>query len=109
MQDILLNFLKGNLAGQTSLKVEQVFASQTALIQGMANFALPDLILREEDLIEALPKLAAAQGRTAAEFDMALPDEPFPLAGIFDAEIDSLIFDIYRKDFLNFGFQRWEP
>ncbi|WP_420396385.1 nodulation protein NodH [Nioella sp.] len=104
-----LNFLKGNLAGQTSLKVEQIFASQTALIQGMANFALPDRILREEELIEELPKLAKAQGRDGAEFDMALPEEPFPLAEINDSEIESLIFDIYRKDFLNFGFQTWEP
>jgi hypothetical protein len=104
-----LNFLKGNLAGQTSLKVEQIFASQTALIQGMANFALPDRILREEELIEDLPKLAKAQGRDGAEFDMALPEEPFALAEINDSEIESLIFDIYRKDFLNFGFQTWEP
>lgn len=104
-----LQFLKGNLAGQTSLKVEQIFASQTALLQGMANFTLPDRILREEDLIAELPKLAAAQGRDGAEFDMALPEEPFPLAEIHDAEISSLIFDIYRKDFLNFGFQTWEP
>lgn len=104
-----LHFLKGNLAGQTSLKVEQIFASQTALLQGMANFALPDRILREEDLIEDLPKLAASQGRGGVEFDMALPQEPFPLAEINDAEIESLIFDIYRKDFLNFGFQTWEP
>jgi hypothetical protein len=104
-----LNFLKGNLAGQTSLKVEQIFASQTALIQGMANFALPDRILREEDLIEELPRLAASLGRAGMEFDMALPEEPFPLAEINDSEIESLIFDIYRKDFLNFGFQTWEP
>ena len=104
-----LNFLKGNLAGQTSMKVEQIFASQTALIQGMANFALPDRILREEELIEDLPKLAKTQGRDGAEFDMALPEEPFPLAEINDSEIESLIFDIYRKDFLNFGFQTWEP
>jgi hypothetical protein len=104
-----LNFLKGNLAGQTSLKVEQIFATQTALIQGMANFALPDRILREEELIEDLPKLAKTQGRDGAEFDMALPKEPFPLAEINDSEIESLIFDIYRKDFLNFGFQTWEP
>lgn len=103
-----LHFLKGNLAGQTSLKVEQIFASQTALLQGMANFTLPDRILREDDLIEELPKMAAAQGRNGAEFDMPLPVEPFPLAEINDAEIESLIFDIYRKDFLNFGFQSWE-
>jgi hypothetical protein len=104
-----LNFLKGNLAGQTSMKVEQIFASQTALIQGMANFALPDRILREEELIEDLPKLAKTQGRDGAEFDMALPEVPFPLTEINDSEIESLIFDIYRKDFLNFGFQTWEP
>lgn len=104
-----LRFLKGNLAGQTSLKVEQVFASQTALLQGMANFTLPDRILREEELIDALPDIAATQGREGAEFDMPLPEEPFPLSEIIDAEINALIFDIYRKDFLNFGFQTWEP
>lgn len=104
-----LNFLKGNLAGQTSLKVEPVWASQTAILQGMAGFLLPDVILREDDLISELPRLARAQGREAAEFDMPLPDEPFPLAEIHDAEIEALISDIYRKDFLNFGFAPWEP
>lgn len=104
-----LKFLKGNLAGQTSLKVEPVWASQTAILQGMANFRLPDHILREEELIEALPNLADAQGRGHREFDMPLPQEPFPLAEIHDAEIDQLIHDTYRKDFLTFGFAPWTP
>ena len=90
------------------MKVEQIFASQTALIQGMAHLALPDLILREEELIEALPRLAVTLGHGSAEFDMALPVEPFPLAEIYDAEIESLIFEVYRKDFLTFGFQSWD-
>jgi hypothetical protein len=104
-----LRFLKGNLAGQTSLKVEPVWASQTAVLQGMAGFILPDLILREEELVNGLPALARSQGRDGVEFDMALPQGPFPLADIHDAEIEALIAEIYRTDFLNFGFAAWEP
>lgn len=103
-----LRFLKGNLAGQTSLKVEPVWATQTAILQGMAGFVLPDRILREEELIDELPALAEAQGRGRAEFDMPLPQELFPLSEIHDAEIEALVFDTYRKDFLNFGFSPWE-
>lgn len=103
-----LHFLKGNLAGQTSLKVEPVWASQTAILQGMAAFALPDRILREEELIDGLPALAAAQGRGNAAFDMALPEEPFPLSEVHDGEIAKLVGDVYRKDFLNFGFAPWD-
>ena len=103
-----LNFLKGNLAGQTSVKIEPVFASQTAIIQGMANVTLPDHLFREEDLIAGLPRLAAEQTGTPAEFDMAIDDGPFPLAEINNYEVAALIEDIYRKDFLNFGFAPWE-
>ncbi|WP_071674277.1 hypothetical protein [Nioella nitratireducens] len=103
-----LNFLKGNLAGQTSLKVEPVWASQTAVLEGMSQFMLPDHILREEDMIEMLPRLAAEQGRSGADFDMALPDSPIELSDIYDPEIEALISDVYRKDFLNFGFAPWQ-
>lgn len=103
-----LEFLKGNLAGQTSLKVEPVWATQTAILQGMAKFTLPDHIFREEELISGLPDLAKAQGRGRAEFDMALPDDPFPLSQINDSEVEQLIHDTYRKDFVNFGFSAWD-
>ncbi len=102
-----LKFLKGNLAGQTSLKVEPVWASQTAILQGMGKFTLPDFVFREDDLIAGLPRLAKGQTGTATEFDMPLEDEPFPLSEIYDAEVAHLIADIYRKDFQNFGFPPW--
>jgi len=103
-----LRFLKGNLSGQTSLKVDSIWASQTAILQGMAAFALPDRIFREEELIDGLPALADALGCGAAPFDMALPDEPFALSQINDSEVEHLIYDAYRKDFVNFGFAPWE-
>jgi hypothetical protein len=103
-----LNFLKGNLAGQTSVKTEPVFASQTAILQGMANIALPNHLFREDDLIAALPRLAAEQTGKPSDFDMAIDDGPFPLAEINNYEVAALIEDIYRKDFLNFGFAPWE-
>ena len=40
---------------------------------------------------------------------MALPQGPVPLADVHDAEIETLIAEVYRKDFLNFGFAPWEP
>jgi hypothetical protein len=103
-----LNFLKGNLAGQTSVKTEPVFASQTAILQGMANVTLPNHLFREDDLIAGLPRLAAEQTGQPAGFDMAIDDGPFPLAEINNFEVAALIEDIYRKDFLNFGFAPWE-
>ena len=39
---------------------------------------------------------------------MAIDDGPFPLAEINNYEVAALIEDIYRKDFLNFGFAPWE-
>ena len=103
-----LHFLKGNLAGQTSVKVEPVFASQTAILQGMAGVTLPDHLFREEDLIEGLPRLARGQTGKEVEFDMPVDDGPFPLSEINNYETEALIGEIYRKDFLNFGFAPWE-
>ena len=42
------------------------------------------------------------------EFDMPVDDGPFPLSEINNYETEALIGEIYRKDFLNFGFAPWE-
>ncbi len=103
-----LHFLKGNLAGQTSLKVEPIWATQSAILQGMSGFCPPDRIFREEELIPGLSDLAKQTTGKEVPFDMALPEEPFPLAEINNKEVELLIAEIYRKDFLSFGFSTWE-
>lgn len=103
-----LAFLKGNLAGQTGLKVDPSWATQTAILQGMANVTLPDLLIREEEMAQELPALAAKLGHGDAGFDAPLPDEPFPLKSIYDGSVEVAAMEVYRRDYLNFGFPRWD-
>lgn len=105
-----LRFLKANLAGQTGVRVDAQWASQVSILQGMAEFALPDMIIREEEMAAYLPALAAQVGAPVeAEPRAAAPDTPFTLADIHDAELESLARDAYGRDYLVFGFGDWQP
>ncbi len=103
-----LEFLRANLAGQTGLRVDANWASQTALLQGMARFSVPDRVIREEEMERQLIALAAEVGyddppRPAP----TLPEAPFPLSEIYDAEIESLTKAAYQRDYMMFGFEAW--
>ena len=104
-----LEFLRANLAGQTSLRIDANWASQSSVVQGMARFALPDAILREEEIKQMLPQMAAQFGYDPApavpEVD---PDRPFALAEIYDAEIERLTKAAYQRDYMMFGFGPWQ-
>ena len=103
-----LEFLCSNLAGQTSVRVDAAWASQLTLLQGMAQVALPDVILHEDDIPSALPLLAAQVGR---------PDAPLPrlaahrhgywLAAVYDPVIEASARTAYARDYETFGFTDW--
>lgn len=103
-----LDFLRSNLAGQTSVRVDAAWASQLTLLQGMAQGVMPDVILREEDLKRDLPQLAAQVGR---------PDAPLPqmsghrhaswLAAVYDPVIEAAASAAYARDYESFGFSDW--
>ena len=103
-----LEFLKKNLNGQTGIRVDAAWASQASVIEGFANFSLPDAILREDEMAEALPDLARRAGVGAPP---ALPDgmddAPIPLTDIYDAEIEDLTAQVYQRDYIMFGFDSW--
>ncbi|GAA0296633.1 nodulation protein NodH [Rhodovulum strictum] len=103
-----LRFLKGNLAGQTGLRVDASWASQTRVIEGFAETVLPDMVLRAERLEADLAMLAAQVGATAP----ALPppeteDGPVPLSAICDAEIEAAARDAYARDYERLGYGAW--
>ena len=103
-----LDFVRANLAGQSSVRQDAHWASQAAILHGMGNFALPDLVLREEELREALPALARKLGvETAPEIGRAAPEQPFALADIYDDSVEAAAQDAYQRDYLVFGFDRW--
>lgn len=103
-----LRWLKLYLSGQTGQKIDPHFASQTAILQGFAQFQGPDLVLREEGLAGALPFLAAEVGCAApaayATEDVAAPN---PLAVIYDDALEDAARDAYQRDYMGYGFSRW--
>jgi len=103
-----LNFLKGNLAGQTAVRVDPAWCTQAEAIKGFGDFTLPDVILREDTLPRDLTALASAVG-----YDEKQRIEPagfhgkYALEDIYDDEIEALGADVYQRDYMMFGFGRW--
>lgn len=102
-----LKFLKGNLAGQTSVRIDAAWASQSSLLEGAASVALPDILIREDQAQLQLARLAEDLGIEAPAFETAAADTPYALADIYDAELEKLCFQTYRKDYISFGFSDW--
>jgi LPS sulfotransferase NodH len=103
-----LTFLKANLAGQTALRVDAHWATQAALIEGMAQFGAPDVILRENEMGPWLGALARQAGYAKPPAPPKAPAQlPFELAAIYDDEIEQMTRAIYLRDYMLFGFRNW--
>lgn len=100
-----LSFLKANLNGQTGVRVDLSWASQAAVLQGYSNFAMPDMILREDALATDLRLLAISVGRGDSP-----PAEPVAdpyatlLAEIVDKEVEQACAQACQRDYMTFGF-----
>lgn len=102
-----LKFLKNNLAGQTSIRVDPAWASQLTLLQGIAQFGLPDAILREETLAQDLPALAVQVGKDAQSIGDTKHGMQWRLDAIYDEAIETAAREAYARDYLTFGFEDW--
>ncbi|RVT83401.1 nodulation protein NodH [Rhodobacteraceae bacterium CCMM004] len=103
-----LTFLRGNLGGQTGVRVDASWASQSALLQGMGQFLLPDRLLREENLARDLDRISADLGLAAVPLPDAAPDPgPVALTDIHDGEVEAMARDVYKRDYMMFGFEDW--
>jgi len=104
-----LAFLKKNLSGQTSLRVDAGWVSQSQVLEGFAGFCVPDMVLREAELMEGLAILAARIGRDEMP---GLPEITDPhaarLAEIHDPEVEAVTREVYQRDYDQFGFGDWE-
>ncbi|MEL0436943.1 nodulation protein NodH [Phycobacter sp. K97] len=106
--EAFLAFVKSNLAGQTSVRVDAEWASQSQAVSGFAELASPDFVLREAELQQDLPALAQRFGKDSAPvFRKAEPTGPYGLEDIYDADLEQVISTIYQRDYLVFGFGPW--
>ena len=103
-----LTFLKGNLSGQTSVRVDAAWCTQSQAIAGFGELCLPDRLIRETDMDAELADLARGAGLSQVPpVPPAAPDRPFALADIYDDAIEALAADAYQRDYMMFGFGRW--
>lgn len=101
-----LGFLRANLAGQTGLRVDPAWASQAAVVQGMAQTCPPDHLLREEELPEALAALATHQGLAPVPYLAQPAPGRWQLGDIRDDALEELAAAVYQRDMMLFGFGR---
>ena len=103
-----LKFTKASLSAQTSVRLDPAWATQSAVVEGFAQFATPDLVIREDRIREDLAYLAYTVGRDDAP-DLKRETDPHHarLEAIYDEEIEAAAADAYQRDYLNFGFQSW--
>ncbi|MEQ9692861.1 sulfotransferase family 2 domain-containing protein [Shimia sp. SDUM112013] len=103
-----LKFLKLNLAGQTSVRIDAHWATQASILRGFSELMFPDVIVREDEMNAYLPALAMQVGKTDSSDPANAPeDQPFALSEIYDEEIEALTVDVYQRDYLLFGFGAW--
>jgi LPS sulfotransferase NodH len=104
---VFLHYAKLSAAGQTGLKVDPNWASQTAVVQGFAGFQQPDMVIREDRLAEGLAYLAREVGVDAPPVTHDQTAER-ALAAIHDKDLEVAAAEAYPRDYLGFGFARWK-
>ncbi|MCT4559053.1 MAG: sulfotransferase family 2 domain-containing protein [Pelagimonas sp.] len=103
-----LSWVKANLSGQTAVRVDGHWATQAQCIQGMSDFTLPDMVIREDEMQAYLPAMAMQVGHPAPPDPETVPNHaPYSLAEIYDDQIESLAREAYQRDYLMFGFSDW--
>lgn len=105
-----LTFLAGNLGGQTSVRVDSSWASQTALLHAIGHFVVPDRVIRTDALQKDLTEIAKEVGFEAPPVPPDLGTEtPFSLKDVYTPAIEKACEKAYRRDYVMFGFDAWAP
>lgn len=105
---MFLGFIKQNLTGQTSVRMDAAWGSQMSILQGMSQFAVPDVLLREDRLRGGFAMVAGLLGLTSMPEPLEETDRHAPrLAAIYDAELEAAARNAYQRDYECFGFGAW--
>ena len=101
-------FVRGNLNGQTNIRVDPAWASQVSVLQGISQFVSPDLILREDELEMGLFDLAERYSTVSPTLVDEIETSPVALSEIYNAEVEAAVKAAYQRDYMMFGFGRWK-
>ncbi|MGB7321306.1 MAG: nodulation protein NodH [Albidovulum sp.] len=103
-----MGFVKVNLNGQTGTRQDLIWASQWSILNGIAQFASPDLLCRADRLFDDLTYLAKTVGlKTKPPTISGESLAPFPTQALYGDDLESAVNDAWRRDYMTFGFGRW--
>ncbi|WP_068116086.1 hypothetical protein [Tropicimonas marinistellae] len=103
-----LEFVRRNLSGQTRHRTDPAFSTQASLLQSMAEFLAPDVVIRADQLDLGLTQLCQQIGRrrmpapprnTATDVRL--------LSAIYDADVEAAVRAAYNRDYMAFGYRSW--
>ena len=101
-------FIGKVLSGQAGFQIDPSWATQSAIVHGFAGFALPDAILREDQLSTGLRGLLAEIGCVqAVEMPNAGTKKAHSLHDVYSADIEASVRKLYQRDYMMFGFGPW--
>lgn len=100
-------FVKRNLSGQTGVRVDAAWASQSEILGGMATFAQPDHVFREDQLDADLEYLARSVGQKFVSVPREMADGPITLGEFYDDDVEAAVKAAYQRDYMIFGFDTW--
>ena len=103
-----LEFIKANLEGKTSIRVDPNWASQSSILQGFSTFMSPDMVIRAAELSEGLAYLSAQVKSACPALTQPDTSAEFELAEIYDAEVERACREAYQRDYMAFGFSAWK-
>lgn len=99
-------FLKSNLAGQTSIRIDPSWEAQHKLLAGISSVQPIGRIIRGQDFSNEVKEIAKALGKerpTLSDTEL----EGFLLSDIYARRLENLARAAYAKDYRMFGFSDW--
>ena len=96
-----LEFLKANLAGQTGIRIDPLWAAQDDIVAGFSEVAPPARVIREPDFPEEAARLFPGS-RPAIAGPSGL------LKTIYSRRLENLARNAYPRDYRKFGFGDWD-
>lgn len=105
LRELFLRFLKivkGSLDGQTGLRPDPSWVSQTTALAAIGQVVTPDLVAREDSLARDIAFIGARLGIAVPPLEAPLSD-PVP-AALFDDTVMRAVRQLYHRDYVSFGF-----
>jgi len=107
--ETFLTFLKSNLAGQTSIRIDGNWEAQHKLLAPLGATQPIMQIIRKSEFEAEASRIADRLGVRPPQLTIGQKTEPYELGEIYSKRLENLARAAYSKDYRMFGFTDWSP